>query len=137
MDINIAFLTENCTNNSTNFSRYPIESFKSQIQNVRFFLISAHACLASHGEGRDAADWFEAGRTFSKLFLSALFFKIRFGCTANRTFPVIGKIFKLCPGRNIVVRIPLFRVINITAKCAYILIHLITWFTKPTKNNGL
>jgi len=24
MDINIAFLTENCTNNSTNFSRYPL-----------------------------------------------------------------------------------------------------------------
>jgi len=53
-------------------------------------------------------------------------FKIVLWGATHRTLPVIGNIFKFCTGGHAVVRVSLGRIINITAYCAYILIHPFT-----------
>ena len=48
-------------------------------------------------------------------------FKVFFGNTTFRTFPIIGNVFKRCARSNTAIFIPNSRIINIPTYCTYIL----------------
>jgi hypothetical protein len=52
-------------------------------------------------------------------------FEIGFGNPANRTYPIIRYVLKKGPGCNTPVGIPFYRIIYITANCAFVFFHFI------------